>query len=62
MNILALDGVRKSYGRTHVLDDVSIGFPIGLTLLTGPSGAGKSTLLRLLATAERPSRGRILWD
>lgn len=31
-------------------------------MLTGPSGAGKSTLLRLLATAERPSRGEILWD
>ncbi|MEG3146353.1 ATP-binding cassette domain-containing protein [Sphingomonas sp. RT2P30] len=62
MNILALDSVRKSYGRTLVLDDVSIGFPVGLTLLTGPSGAGKSTLLRLLATAERPTKGRILWD
>lgn len=31
-------------------------------MLIGPSGAGKSTLLRLLATAERPSLGRMTWD
>ena len=62
MNILQLDGVGKSYGRKQVLDDVAIGLPVGLTLLTGPSGAGKSTLLRLIASAERPSRGRLSWD
>ncbi|MDT9600160.1 ATP-binding cassette domain-containing protein [Sphingosinicella rhizophila] len=62
MTLLQLDLVRKSYGRKRVLDDVTAGFPIGLTLLIGPSGAGKSTLLRLLASAERPSRGTIIWD
>ena len=62
MNILQLDGVGKSYGRKQVLDDVAIGLPVGLTLLTGPSGAGKSTLLRLIAGAERPSRGRLSWE
>ena len=62
MNILQLDGVGKSYGRKQVLDDVSIGLPVGLTLLTGPSGAGKSTLLRLIASAERPSMGRLSWE
>ena len=60
MNPLQLEHVGKSYGRKTVIDDFSHDFPVGLTLLTGPSGAGKSTLLRLLATAERPSRGRIL--
>jgi ABC-2 type transport system ATP-binding protein len=29
--------------------------------LMGPNGAGKSTLLRLMASADRPTRGRILW-
>lgn len=62
MKIVAFDQVRKSYGRKCVLDDVTIDFPIGLTLLTGPSGAGKSTLLRLLASAERPSAGRVIWE
>lgn len=59
---MQLDAVTKSYGRKVVLDGVSCGFPVGLTLLTGPSGAGKSTLLRLIATAERPGRGAISWD
>ncbi|QXQ05199.1 ATP-binding cassette domain-containing protein [Sphingosinicellaceae bacterium] len=62
MNPLQLESLGKSYGRKTVFADFTHGFPVGLTLLTGPSGAGKSTLLRLLATAERPSRGRILWD
>lgn len=59
---LELAGIAKSYGRKTVFEGVTIGFPIGLTLLVGPSGAGKSTLLRLLATAERPSAGSIAWD
>jgi ABC-2 type transport system ATP-binding protein len=62
MTILQLDSVGKSYGRKHVLTDVTAGFPIGLTLLVGPSGAGKSTLLRLIASAERPSAGQLSWD
>lgn len=62
MNRLQLDGVTKRYGRKTVLSDVSVFFDQGLTLLVGPSGAGKSTLLRLLATAERPSTGRLLWE
>jgi ABC-type multidrug transport system ATPase subunit len=59
---LELDKVVKRYGRKTVLDGVSLKFGPGLNLLVGPSGAGKSTLLRLLATAERPNRGRIAWD
>lgn len=62
MASLELKGVAKSYGRKHVLADVSLTFSPGLTLLVGPSGAGKSTLLRLIATAERPNRGAILWN
>ena len=61
MDRLQLDGVSKRYGRKTVLSDVNVSFNRGLTLLVGPSGAGKSTLLRLLATAERPSTGSLLW-
>lgn len=60
--MLHLDRVSKRYGRKLVLDRVEQDFTAGLTLLVGPSGAGKSTLLRLIATAERPSAGRISWD
>ncbi|MEO7635941.1 MAG: ATP-binding cassette domain-containing protein, partial [Sphingomicrobium sp.] len=61
MDLLQLSAIAKSYGRKTIFDDVSATIRPGLTLLTGPSGAGKSTLLRLLATAERPSRGTISW-
>ena len=60
--MLTLDRVSKRYGRKLVLDRVEQEFTPGLTLLVGPSGAGKSTLLRLIATAERPSAGRISWN
>jgi ABC-2 type transport system ATP-binding protein len=60
--MLAINDIRKSYGRKVILDRVSQSFPVGLTLLTGPSGAGKSTLLRLLATAEKPNSGTITWS
>jgi ABC-type multidrug transport system ATPase subunit len=59
---LILRDIVKRYGQRTVLKGVSHRFTAGLTLLTGPSGAGKSTLLRLVATAERPSAGQILWN
>ena len=62
MASLELKNVGKAYGRKRVLEDISLTFEPGLTLLVGPSGAGKSTLLRLIATAERPNRGSILWN
>ena len=62
MDALDLHDIAKSYGRKQVLSGVTAHFPIGLTLLTGPSGAGKSTLLRIIATAEKPSRGTLSWD
>lgn len=62
MTELTLEGIGKRYRRKAVLAEVTHRFTPGLTLLTGPSGAGKSTLLRLVATAEKPSAGRLAWD
>ncbi len=59
---LSTHNLSRRFGRKRVLDDITAQFPTGLTLLTGPSGAGKSTLLRLLATADKPSGGRIEWE
>lgn len=61
MSNLHLDSIGKTYGGKTIFDGVTTHVPKGLTLLTGPSGAGKSTLLRILATAEKPSRGKLSW-
>jgi ABC-type Fe3+/spermidine/putrescine transport system ATPase subunit len=43
-------GIRKRYGATTVLDDVTLDFPAGgFSTLLGPSGCGKTTLLRIIA-------------
>ncbi|MGY2803925.1 ABC transporter ATP-binding protein [Bradyrhizobium sp. USDA 4506] len=60
MASVLIDGIRKNYGPTSVLRDVSLSIADGefLTLL-GPSGCGKSTLLRILAGLEVQDAGSI---
>lgn len=57
---VATYGLARLFGGIPALVDVSLRLERGRTLaLTGPNGAGKTTLLRLLATAIRPSFGRL---
>ncbi|MDX0967275.1 ATP-binding cassette domain-containing protein [Sinorhizobium medicae] len=60
MSAIKFDQIRKSYGATQVLRDVSLSIESGefLTLL-GPSGCGKSTLLRILAGLEHQDSGTV---
>jgi sodium transport system ATP-binding protein len=47
--VIAVDNLRKAYGRTVVVDAVSFVAPDGMvTGLLGPNGAGKTTTLRVL--------------
>ena len=55
-----LDGVRISYGRSVVLDGVSLRIPHGVTALLGHNGAGKSSLLRVVAGVQHPASGAVL--
>lgn len=47
---LVVSGIRKNYGATQVLKDVSLRVPHGeFHTLLGPSGSGKTTLLKIVA-------------
>jgi polar amino acid transport system ATP-binding protein len=61
--LLALRGVHKSYGDTHVLKGVDIDVAAGeVVCLIGPSGSGKTTLLRCVNHLEVPSAGHVVLD
>ena len=60
MPLLALHGVRKSYGALKVTDDVSLAVETGETLgILGPNGAGKTTLFNLISGDVRCDAGRV---
>ena len=61
--ILAIEGLRKSFGGVTAIRDVSLSFAAGsLTAVIGPNGAGKTTFFNLISGAMRPTAGRILFD
>ena len=60
MAALALKGITKSFGTTHVLSPIDLDIADGEFLtLVGPSGCGKSTLLRIIAGLERQDAGSV---
>ncbi|MBD5654304.1 MAG: amino acid ABC transporter ATP-binding protein [Candidatus Eremiobacteraeota bacterium] len=47
--MLAMSGVRKSFGSNHVLEDINLSVDAGeVCCIIGPSGSGKSTVLRCI--------------
>jgi multiple sugar transport system ATP-binding protein len=57
---IELLGIRKRYGETTVVKDVSLDIRDGEFLtLVGPSGCGKSTLLRIIAGLEVQDSGEV---
>ena len=58
--MILVSGVTKRYGRTAVVDDVSLQLPRGgLTAIVGANGAGKSTLLSMIARLLSSDEGTI---
>lgn len=63
MDIVSVDGLRKSYGRVEALDGVTFGVGEGeMYGIIGPDGAGKTTLFRILATLLLPDCGTATVD
>ena len=61
MAVLQVKNIKKSFGKTRVLKDVSFSLEKGQVLvIIGSSGSGKTTLLRCLNFLETPDAGEIL--
>lgn len=59
-NVLQVVDLNKSFGRNHVLRDISFSMKKGeVVAIIGSSGGGKSTLLRCLTFLERAQSGSI---
>ncbi|MGI9186448.1 MAG: ABC transporter ATP-binding protein [Gaiellales bacterium] len=58
--ILAVSGLRKVFGETVAVDDVSFELAAGGSLaIVGESGSGKTTIARMITGLERPTAGTI---
>jgi putative ABC transport system ATP-binding protein len=65
MNLVSLQGLRKTYGlggqSVEVLHGVDLNVAKGEFLaLMGPSGSGKSTLLNIIAGLDKPTSGEVV--
>jgi ABC-2 type transport system ATP-binding protein len=60
---IKIDHLKKHYGRTKAVDDISFTFSSGQIIgFVGPNGAGKSTTMRILATLDEPTEGDVYLD
>lgn len=63
MSMIELQKLGYRYGRTPVVQNVTLAIEEGASLgLLGPNGCGKSTVLKLIATLLRPTWGGVLVD
>ena len=59
-SVIHVNNIRKTYGRTVAIDDVSLEVKRGEIFgLIGPNGAGKTTTLECVEGLRTPDRGRI---
>jgi len=60
--LIRVEGLNKSYGKLHVLKDITEAIYEGeVVSIIGPSGGGKSTFLRCLNLLEKPTSGKVLF-
>ena len=62
-NILVVEGINKSFGGVHALNDVNLQIARGeIHCLAGENGSGKSTLIKLISGVYKPDSGKIIMD
>ena len=55
---VSIVNLKRHFGRTRAVDDISFGFSSGdIFAFVGPNGAGKTTTMRILATLDDPTEG-----
>ncbi len=60
---LVAHGLRKSFGKRAIVEDVSIALRRGEAVgLLGPNGAGKTTVFTMIMGLVKPDKGKILLD
>src|SRR6185436_6254336 len=62
-SVLSVEGLRKSYRKRAVVDNVSLGIHQNeIVGLLGPNGAGKTTVFYMIVGLEKPDSGKIFLD
>ncbi|MHA1195977.1 MAG: ABC transporter ATP-binding protein [Promethearchaeota archaeon] len=60
---IRLENITKKYGKTTVLDNVSLEIKDKeYLIILGPTGAGKTTLLKIIAGLIKPDSGKVYFD
>ncbi len=59
-SIIMVDGLRKTYGQTVAVDDISFNVEEGEIFgIVGPNGAGKTTTIEILEGLRKPDHGTV---
>jgi len=63
MHLIEAKGLTKTYGKRHVVNNLSLYLKTGeIVGLLGPNGAGKTTTFYMMVGLIKPDRGRIFFD
>ena len=61
--LIEVNGLKKSFGGVHAVQDVSFGISPGEAVaLVGDNGAGKSTVVKMISGALHRDEGEIRWE
>ena len=59
---IQIQNLKKNYGRTAALDNISLTIGNGMFGLLGRNGSGKTTLMQVLSTLQKPTLGTVTFD